>query len=381
MERKMPLAQAARKASSFLGEPEWLLGKRLEAVALLQKRRGSAEVSGFNISKGNMRVRASCSGSAAVVGIERALSKGNALQEQLGKPLTGREPDSYLLSLALFTDAIVVAAGGSGMASVSLELSGKPPEYFASFFIFADRARASVFVKTSFAASADECRAIVLGEGAQADFGSLQNNGARCKSALGLIARLGKASCLRLLSCNIGSAARKEEEAILQEGEGSRCERYEVSLARKSQRLERDADLFHLAKNTYSRIVFKCASAGKSAVRMGGGVHIESGAPGSDTNLLAKSMLLSEQASSRIVPQLFVHNDDVSAGHGSAIAPMDSEELFYLQSRGVGGQEAKRLVLQGFLTELLAKGCLGRQALADMEKELERGARSVFRGD
>jgi Fe-S cluster assembly protein SufD len=114
---------------------------------------------------------------------------------------------------------------------------------------------------------------------------------------------------------------------------------------------------------------------------MGGGVHIGKEAPGSDTHLLAKSLLLSGQASARIVPQLFVHNDSVSAGHGSVIAPMDGEELFYLQSRGVGEQEAKKLVLQGFLGEHLKKSGIGKQALASIGNELEKGAMGVFPRD
>lgn len=378
---KVALADQARKVSSFLGEPGWLQHKRLEAVALLEKRNGSAEVSGFKMTKGRMKVEVKIEGNAVVLPIAEALRRGGALAEQLGKPLCGREPDSYLLSLALFTDAHVIAAGAGAPSRVFLEISGKPPGYFAAFYLFADGAKAAILEKAAFQGSADECRALFLGKGSSVQFCSLQNNGPKSHFAVGMAARQGEGSRLKYLNSNIGGLEKNDSMLFLQEGKGSRCEHYEASLASGKQRWHKDSDHVHLAPGTYSRSLFKYATAGQSQVFVDGKVTIEQSAPGSDTHLLAKSLLLSGNCVSHIVPKLFVHNSEVMAGHGSAMTPIDDEELFYLGSRGIGPAEARRLVLKGFLREALQKSEIDSAIASLVQGELDLSAGKVFEGD
>jgi len=377
----IPLEQAARDASSFLGEPEWLLNARLSAVALLEKRNGKAEISGFRLSKGKLHVSTRTEGEVAILTIAEALKRGNALKEQLGRPLTGKEPDDYLLALALFTGGNVIAVGGTAPASVFLEMAGGAPDYFATFFLFANDSTAAVFAKSSFAINTHEARALFLGRGATAHFCALQENGEKADTVAGMVARLGEGSSLKFLNSNIGSNEKKDGFLFLQDGRGSRCEHYEVSLARGRQKFSKSSFHFHSAPDTFSRSVFKYATAGSSQVNVDGQVTIEQNAPGSDTHLLAKSLLLSDDSMSKVVPQLYVHNADVAAGHGSALTPMPEEELFYLQSRGVGESESKLLVLQGFLQDVLVKSEIEPLVLRTLSEELEKDALRVFPRD
>ena len=238
-----------------------------------------------------------------------------------------------------------------------------------------------MLARTAFAGSSHEARALILGNGATVHFCALQENGARAKTVTGMAARLGEESTLKFLNSNIGSLEKREGIAFLQEGRGSRCEHYEATLARKSQKIFKNSDHFHLAPDTFSRSVFKYATTGHSQVNVDGKVTIEKSAPGADTHLLAKSLLLSEGSISHIVPQLFVHNADVTAGHGSAMTPMPEEELFYLQSRGVGVSESKLLVLQGFLQDVLAKSEMDLFVLSGIATALNKDAMAVFPRD
>ena len=222
-------------------------------------------------------------------------------------------------------------------------------------FFFGKGSRAQVSLTTSFAKSSDFAIGIFLGRGAEAGFCLMQNNGAKADCRLGLAARLGGGAQLRLLTSNLGGREQRDGMLILQDGRGSRCEHFEASLADGSQRFWKDASHLHAAPDTYSRSTFRYAAAGSSQVHVDGKVTIGRGAPGSDTHLLARSLLLSEKSVSHVVPQLFVHNADVSAGHGSAIAPLQEEELFYLRSRGIGENGSKLLVLQGFMNEIVEK--------------------------
>ena len=94
-----------------------------------------------------------------------------------------------------------------------------------------------------------------------------------------------------------------------------------------------------------------------------------------------KSLLLSKNSVSRVVPKLFVRNAKVMAGHGSAMAPLDEEELFYLRSRGISENESRLLVLQGFLRDLLEKSCIKAEILAPLEAEIQKEAWEIFPRD
>jgi|GEM_PF-1462756 len=378
---KLTLEKQSRAVSAFLHEPDWLLQKRLEAVALLERRRGRAEVSGFKMDRGSMIVKTECEGNAFVLPIGQALKKGNALREQIEKPFTGNEPDSYLLSFALFTDANVVAIGAEGRSRASVELSGKPPEYFATFFLFADRSDSSVFVEKRLAASANECLCAIVGNDARAQICLLQQNGKTSRNETGTVASLGKKTRLKILESNLGGKEHCGQTVILQNGRGSRCENYEICMAKGAQKFRKDMKHLHNASETYSRSVFKCASSGKSRVNMDGNVIVGREARGADTHFLVKGLLLQGKPVLRAVPRLSVQNSDVAAGHGTAIAPIDEDELFYLRSRGIDENESRRLVLQGFLTDALVKSGMDDWILEGVAREIEKDARGAFAGE
>lgn len=228
-----------------------------------------------------------------------------------------------------------------------------------AMFFFGKGSRAQVSLATSFAKSSEFAIGIFLRKGAEAGFCLMQGNGAKADCRLGLAARLGEGAQLKLLTSNLGGHEQRDGILILQDGRESRCEHFEASLADGSQRFWKDSNHLHAAPDTYSRSAFKYAAAGSSQVHVDGKVTIEGGAPGSDTHLLARSLLLSEKSISHVVPQLFVHNADVSAGHGSAMAPLQEEELFYLRSRGIGENGSRLLVLQGFMNEIVGKSGMG----------------------
>ncbi|MEM2138408.1 MAG: SufD family Fe-S cluster assembly protein [Candidatus Anstonellaceae archaeon] len=295
---------------------------------------------------------------------------------------TGKEPKEYLQFLSNEKkegNVIFVEAGAK--AEISIEISGKPTQGFATFFVFGKDSESSVFLKTSYEVDSDEGRALFLSKGAVVQCCFAQKNSESAKSSAWMVARLGEGAQLKFLNSNMGSAEKREKVVFLQEGRGSRCEHYEVSLAKGKQRFYKDSDHRHIAPDTYSRSIFKYATAGNSFVDVEGKVTIEQSAPGSDTHLLAKSLLLSEKSVSKVIPMLFVHNAEVAAGHGSAMTPLQDEELFYLRSRGVGESESRLLVLQGFLQDLLNKSDISPAIIENLKTELEADALKIFPRD
>ncbi len=299
----------------------------------------------------------------------------------LDAPVTGKEPQEYLQAIGSPPEGNVVFVERDSKATVTIEMSGLPPANLALFFVFGENSSSSVFVKTEYDADSSEGRALFLSKGASVQCCFVQKNAENVKSGSWMVAKLGEGAKLKFLNSNMGSKEKREKLVILQEGRGSRCEHYEASIAKGKQRFYKDSDHLHIAPDTFSRSIFKYATAGNSIVDVLGKVTIEKSAPGSDTHLLAKSLLLSEGSVSKVIPMLYVHNADVAAGHGSAMTPLQDEELFYLRSRGIGESESKLLVLQGFLQDLLMKSEMDSGLVLKLGQTLDADSLKIFPRD
>lgn len=84
-----------------------------------------------------------------------------------------------------------------------------------------------------------------------------------------------------------------------------------------------------------------------------GDIIIKTGAKYTDSYLKAAVLMLSRQAKARAVPALEIMENDVKGGHGATVGRVDEEELFYLSSRGLSRTEATRVLVNGFLRDLI----------------------------
>ena len=105
----------------------------------------------------------------------------------------------------------------------------------------------------------------------------------------------------------------------------------------------------HISGNNQSRVEMHAACDDSSRSIGTGRLIIEEGAGGTDAGQVFRNLLLSKRAKADAIPELEVLADDVAAAHGAASAPLDSDHMFYLESRGLNEQEAKDIILEGFL--------------------------------
>ena len=186
-------------------------------------------------------------------------------------------------------------------------------------------------------------------------------------AALKIDARVGKDAVLKLAIISTGGKETTYSLSISQE-EGSVCEHYEACLLDGMQRMAARTNHFHPMPGSFSRSQFRYAAAGSAFVDVEGNVEIARRALGADAHFVAKSLLLSRDARVRLVPKLSVKNGEVKAGHGAAMAPVSSDELFYLESRGIEEKEGRRIILLGFLLEPLVSAKLDEKLMAQAEK-------------
>lgn len=105
----------------------------------------------------------------------------------------------------------------------------------------------------------------------------------------------------------------------------------------------------HKSPHTVSNVTIKTVLQGKAQFHYHGTITIEQEAQGSKAHQENKNLIVSEHAQARSIPVLEVLADDVQCGHGSAISYVQEDHLFYLVSRGVSQEQAKKMIIIGFL--------------------------------
>jgi len=122
----------------------------------------------------------------------------------------------------------------------------------------------------------------------------------------------------------------------------------------------------HAAPDTTSDLAFRGILEGRSSAVWRGMIQVDPGAQRTDAFQESRNLLLSKKAHADAIPGLQILADDVRCTHAAAIAQIDREQLFYLQSHGLTEPRAHRLVVEGFLGALVDRFAQGtvREALA-----------------
>ena len=109
----------------------------------------------------------------------------------------------------------------------------------------------------------------------------------------------------------------------------------------------------HVAPDTTSSLLFKGAVDDTSRSVYTGLIRVRPDARGTNAYQTNRNIKLSEDAWAESVPNLEIENNEVHCSHASTVGPIDGEQLFYLESRGVPSETAERLIVAGFFDEVL----------------------------
>ncbi|HET9608628.1 MAG TPA: SufD family Fe-S cluster assembly protein [Acidimicrobiales bacterium] len=111
----------------------------------------------------------------------------------------------------------------------------------------------------------------------------------------------------------------------------------------------------HVAPDCTSNLLFKGAVGGRSRSVYTGMIRVGKQARGTNAFQTNRNVKLSDGAWAESVPNLVIENNDVRCSHASAVGPVDEEQRFYLESRGVPTDDAERLIVTGFFDEVLSR--------------------------
>ncbi len=140
-----------------------------------------------------------------------------------------------------------------------------------------------------------------------------------------------------------------------------------------TQHLDFDTTQEHAAPNTTSDLAFRGVLTEQATAVWRGMIRVDPGAQQTDAFQESRNLLLSKSAHADAIPGLEIEANDVRCTHAAAVAQVDAEQLYYLRSRGLGDEEAKRLIIDGFLQELverLAEGPISEEIGGALEERM-----------
>jgi Fe-S cluster assembly protein SufD len=216
---------------------------------------------------------------------------------------------------------------------------------------------------------------IYAGPGAHVRYVSLQDWGSGVTHLSVQRAEVGRDAEVRSLAVAFGGdLSRTEVESVLA-GPGGHSEMLGLYFTDGTQHFDHRSLQDHVAPNCTSDLLYKGALKDASRVVYSGLIHIASGARGSDAFQTNRNIVLSDDAKADSIPNLEIENNEVRCSHAASVGPVDEDEVFYLQTRGIPRAEAERLIVSGFFQEVL-----DRVPLEEVRSSLEAAIAAELRG-
>ena len=239
-------------------------------------------------------------------------------------------------------------------------------------------AKATLVVEHSGTAEYTELLSVIAGDSAQLTIVSLQDWEDDAVHLGQHDVVVGRDASVRHIAITIGGGIVRLNTNASYAGPGGSFEAFGVYFADAGQHLEHRLFVDHEAPHCSSNVEYKGALQGETAHTVWvGDVLIRAAAEGTETYELNRNLVLTDGARADSVPNLEIETGEiVGAGHASTTGRFDDQQLFYLQSRGVPEDEARRLVVRGFFNSIVPRigdADISERIMRAIDVELEGG--------
>ncbi|MGO4248793.1 Fe-S cluster assembly protein SufD [Paenarthrobacter sp. RAF54_2] len=216
---------------------------------------------------------------------------------------------------------------------------------------------------------------IIVEDGAELTVVSLQEWADNAVHASAQQARIGRDAKFKHIVVSLGGDVVRVTPSTRFTAPGADVEMFGLYFADAGQHLEQRLFVDHAVANCKSRVLYKGALQGRNAHTVWvGDVLIRKEAEGTDTYEANRNLVLTDGARADSVPNLEIETGLIEgAGHASATGRFDDEHLFYLMARGIPEKAARRLVVRGFLNEIIQQinvPAIEERLTAAVEREL-----------
>lgn len=204
---------------------------------------------------------------------------------------------------------------------------------------------------------------LIAGPGAKATYVCAQNWAPRVVALQMNTTTADHDAAAMSLNVNVGARYARFEGLSRLIGEGSRSDMLAVAVASGEQEYDSRTLQDHISPRTASDLLYKNALDDKARCTFGGLIRVEPHAHFTDAYQKVRNLLLSDDAEANSMPGLEILADNVRCTHGATSGQINEEEMFYLRSRGISTKVAQRLIVNGFLNEVIQR--LDHPAIAE----------------
>ena len=208
---------------------------------------------------------------------------------------------------------------------------------------------------------------VVLADNAHVTHIRVQREGSKAFHIANCAVSLGRTSNYQSVSVALGARLSRYNLNVLHTAEGATCALDGLALISGRQLADTHSCIDHAQPHGTSRQLHKCIVGGSAHAVFNGKVMVRKGAQRTDAQQTNRNLLLTARAHIDTKPQLEIFASDVKCTHGATVGQLDSEEVFYLQSRGLTEAAARNLLTYAFGAEII-----DRIPIASLKRQLEQ---------
>ncbi|MGH3907963.1 MAG: Fe-S cluster assembly protein SufD [Pseudonocardiaceae bacterium] len=298
------------------------------------------------------------------------LGAGGVPADRVAAQAWGAAPAATVVTVPAETraaDTVMITITGPGAGEVAYGHLQVRLESFAEAVVVLDYRGSGTYAENT---------ELVLADGARLTLVSVQDWADDAVHVGAQHVRLGRDAVLRATTVSLGGDLVRQSPTVTFTEPGGDAELLGLYFADAGQHLEHRLLVDHAVPHCRSNVVYKGALQGQDAHTVWiGDVLIQAAAEGTETFEVNRNLVLNDGARADSVPNLEIETGEIAgAGHASATGRFDDEQLFYLTSRGIPTDQARRLVVRGFFGEILQKIAVPQvreRLAAAIEAELE----------
>jgi Fe-S cluster assembly protein SufD len=291
----------------------------------------------------------------------RAVIERPDLIRSMTIPSPATEHQLASLNAALFTDGFVVdiAQGAALDRAIQIIHFGSKPGSMHTRSLVRLGAGCRATIVESFAGTGEYWRndalTVVLGEGAALERVALVEESDAAIHLGDVTATLGAGARFGNFALLLGGGTVRHELRVDVVGEGASCrlDGAFVITGREEANIVTTVD--HRASHGETRELVKGVAAGRAHGAFQGKISVHEGAQKVDAHQLSRNLIIGRHAVIDTKPELEIYADDVKCAHGASVGDLDEALLFYLRARGIAPDEARRLLVAGFIREAVER--------------------------
>jgi Fe-S cluster assembly protein SufD len=196
---------------------------------------------------------------------------------------------------------------------------------------------------------------VVVAEHAALDYYRVQREGKEAFHVGSVQVRQDRGSRFTSHAFALGGALARTDLNVVLDAEGCECRLNGLYLASSNQLIDNHTRIDHARPRCASHELYKGILDGRARGVFNGKIYVHRDAQKTDARQTNKTLLLSDDAVIDAKPQLEIYADDVKCTHGASIGRLDEEAIFYLRTRGIGRDEARRLLTYAFANDIIGR--------------------------